>query len=692
MKLKHLLTIAALAAPFAVSAVPAYPGFITKTNPDGTTVEIRIHGDEFFSYVTNADNVLMEQNAEGYWMPVQKNGVNVIATEAVINEMVSSKGALKMRQKSEQQRMAALDSDGRSLYPTVGEDIHSLVILMEYADTKFAIPDAKQEFSDWLNKEGYSDYDAVGSVRDYYIATSHGQFKPIFDVQGIVTLPETSSYYVGANKKYQNFHEALEYAVNELDDEINFADYDYDGDGVIDTIYFIYAGYGQADTGDDSTIWPHQSSMTQYKITLDGKTFGPYATSNELSGLGYYKDELIMDGIGTFVHEYGHVLGLPDLYDPNYRETAITPNTWSTMDGGTYNLNKTCPPLFSGYEKWVCNWLEFETVTDNTHYDLLSSDQENRAIKIPVYRSDGSENKREFFVLESRSNADGWDKGFSDSGMLIWHIDYQATYWTQNSVNSTPAHPRVFLVTADGSGNPFLENYGQAKNAVWPGTKANNTFISPSSEITLDVYTARSENNYFITSIFYDEEARKSTFNYNMVTESPDVKTVLNTPNSLYNNRNRPVYSVRFSWEPVEGASGYQLTVWRIGSEGQQLFIGGCNELLVGNVTQFDVEDISSYLWTETMYAQVRVIKELPSTEVSNIVTFVPDELERVPMSSIENVMTKDVNIYGVKGQIIAPEDARVYNLGGVEVGKENLPAGIYIVRYENKAVKVVVK
>lgn len=691
MKLKHLLTIAALAAPFAASAVPAYPGFITKTNPDGTTVEIRIHGDEFFSYVTNADNVLMEQNAEGYWMPVQKNGVNVIATEAVINEMVSSKGALKMRQKSEQQRMAALDSDGRSLYPTIGEDIHSLVILMEYADTKFSIPDAKQEFSDWLNKEGYSNYDAVGSVRDYYVAASHGQFKPVFDVKGIVTLPETSSYYVGANKKYQNFHEALEYAVSELDDEINFADYDYDGDGVIDTIYFIYAGYGQADTGDDSTIWPHQSSMTQYKITLDGKSFGPYATSNELSGLGYYRDELIMDGIGTFVHEYGHVLGLPDLYDPNYRDSAIIPGKWSTMDSGSYNLNKTCPPLFSGYEKWVCNWLELEDVEEGKSYTLLTSDQENRALKIPVYRR-GNENKKEFFILESRSNSGGWDQGFADSGMLIWHIDYQSMYWAQNAVNSTPAHPRVFLVTADGSGNPFLSNYGMADKATWPGTYTQNTFISPETKITLDVYTSGGTNDSFITSIAYDNELRQSTFNYNVVKEAPDVTTLMKTPNSLYNERGREVNTVRFYWDAVEGASGYNLTVWRETEDGEILYVNGANELAVGNVTQYDITNISSFLWTEKMYASVRVVKELPSTAISNIVEFVPDELERVPMSSIENVVTKDVNIYSVKGQIIAPEDARVYNLGGVEVGKENLSAGIYIVRYENKAVKVVVK
>lgn len=689
LKLKHIFALVALVAPFAASAVPAYPGLITRTNPDGTKVEIRLHGDEFFSYATDADNVLMQQNADGYWMPVIKDGVKLVADETVISEMMNAGGAMKMRQKVDRQRMAALDSDGRSLYPTIAEDVHSLVILMEYSDTKFSIPNAKEEIYDWLNKEGYSNYKAVGSVRDYYVASSNGLFSPIFDVAGIVELPKKSNYY--ARNRFARFSEALEYAVEALDDEVDFSKYDYDDDGVIDTIYFIYAGYGQADTGDTTTVWPHQSTMAYHGITLDGKTFGPYATSNELSGYGYEAQEKYLDGIGAFTHEYGHVLGLPDLYDPQYGENAITPGIWSTMDAGTYNLESTCPPIFSAYEKWVCHWIELEDVVENTHYELLSMDQENKALRIPIYRN-GKEYNSEYFVLESRSNDGGWDRGFTDSGLLIWHIDYQKSNWTSNSVNSVPSHPRVYLVTADGSGNPFLAKYGSAKYAPWPGTYVNNTYITPLTEITLDTYASGTENNHYITSIAYDAEARKSTFNYNVVTESPDLITLMHTPNSLFNGRNRPVNSLRFAWDAVEGATNYQLTVWRENESGEKLYVGGCNEMFVGNVTQFDVENISSYMWTETMYAYVRVVKELPSYEISNIVTFVPDELERVPMSSIDDVAADAVGIYGLQGKIVAPEDARVYNLSGVETGKENLPAGIYIVRSGNNIVKVVVK
>ncbi len=672
MKLKHLFLAAVMMLPMAASAVPAYPGIITRTNPDGTTVELKVYGDEFFSYVTDTENVIMEQNAEGYWKPVMLDGVKMIANPDVIDAMMQGSGAQKMRQKVEMQRTAALDSDGQTTYPTIGDDIHSLVVLMEYSDTKFTIENPKEAFSNWLNQENYSEGDAVGSVRDYYIATSHGQFKPIFDVEGVVPLPETSSYYTAYNK-YGKFYKALEFAVAYLDPTVDFSKYDYDEDGVIDTIYFIYAGFGQADTLDETTIWPHQSTMKQYGITLDGKTFGPYATSNELTGLCYNKPEKKIDGIGTFVHEYGHVLGLPDLYDPNYRDNAITPGDWSTMCGGCYNENKTCPPLFSAYEKWLCKWLEPEYIVDNTEYELLSSDQENRAIKVPVYRRDGvSENKKEFFLLESRRRA-AWDIGMKDQGMLIWHIDFNNMYWTSNSVNSTPAHPRCYLVSADGSSNPFTSNFGEAKGATWPGSRANNTFITPETEVTLDLYTSGSVNDHYFTSIAFDAENGKSTFKYNVVTEAPDITTVMRTPNSLLNGRGREVNNIRLYWDEAEGASTYYLTVYREKEDGTKLYLAGCNELNVGNVTTYDIEDIAKYLWEEEFKAYVRVCKELPSSETSNIITFVPANLTRI--SSI--------------GDIVVDENAPVeyFNLQGVRVA--NPENGLYIRRQGNKVEKV---
>ena len=146
MKLKHLIVAVVMMLPFAASAVPAYPGIITRTNPDGTTVELRVCGDEYFSYVINTEDVLMQKNSKGFWTPIMQDGMELVATPEVINEMMLGTGAKKMRQNINIQRVATLDSDGRTTYPTIGDDIHSLVVLMEYSDTKFTVENPKEAF------------------------------------------------------------------------------------------------------------------------------------------------------------------------------------------------------------------------------------------------------------------------------------------------------------------------------------------------------------------------------------------------------------------------------------------------------------------------------------------------------------------------------------------------------------------
>ena len=205
----------------------------------------------------------MERNLNGQMVPMMRNGVELKATAESIELLRYEANLAPSRIASTQeapQRMPALTSDGRTTFPTKTTDVHSLVVLMEYADTKFTMADPKAAFTDWLNKEGYNEHNAVGSARDYYMAASNGQFAPTFDVVGVVELPQTSAYYVG-DGKYSTFGEALDYALEAVDDEVDFSKYDFDGDGTVDTVYFIYAGYGQADTGDETTVWPHQSVL-----------------------------------------------------------------------------------------------------------------------------------------------------------------------------------------------------------------------------------------------------------------------------------------------------------------------------------------------------------------------------------------------------------------------------------------------
>ena len=154
MKLKHLLSVAALALPATMMGAPAYPGVLTHTNPDGTTVEYRLNGDEFFSYITNAEGTtIMERNVKGQMVPMMRNGVELKATAESIELLRYEANLAPSRIAGAQeapQRMPALTKDGRTTFPTKTTEVHSLVILMEYADTKFTMEDPKAAFTDWL--------------------------------------------------------------------------------------------------------------------------------------------------------------------------------------------------------------------------------------------------------------------------------------------------------------------------------------------------------------------------------------------------------------------------------------------------------------------------------------------------------------------------------------------------------------
>lgn len=694
MKLKHFLPALALAIPATMMGAPAYPGVLTHTNPDGTTVEFRLNGDEFFSFMTDVNrNTILERNAEGKMVPMMRNGVQLSADASTI-EMLRYESQMQPSRiaaaKEAPQRMPALTPEGRTTYPTNTTDVHSLVILMEYADTKFTMEDPVAAFNDWLNKEGYSEHNAVGSARDYYVEASAGKFKPTFDVVGVVTLPETSAYYVG-DGKYSTFGKALSYALEAVDDQVNFADYDYDGDKIVDTVYFIYAGYGQADTGDTTTVWPHQSvlqGMIGKMKEMDGVNVNPYATSQELKGsTHYYQPDGELAGIGTFCHEFGHVLGLPDLYDPKYNSQCITPSEWSIMDQGSYSGDSNCPPLFSAYERWVCNWLEYDELSEANTYEIATIDQSNKAYRVNLERGT-TVLKNEYYVVEARRQL-GRDKYLPGEGILIWHINYNNQKWVYNEVNSDKNKPGVHILASDGSGNPFTKTYGKtSEDAAWPNSKTGLNYIYPEGDMSFKSYVASAKNNTYMTNIAYDAETGVGSFDYNMITSTPSDVTVLHDATLLRDEYDRKT-GFTLNWEPVEGATGYALTIWRENSSGTKYYINSCDELNIGNVTSYEVKGLSNAMLKATMFVYVRVIKDLPSTEVSNTITFVPNDL---PAASVEGIAMDEAPIFGIQGAVVAPEGAEIYSLSGARVANGDLQAGLYIVRYNGKSRKVIVK
>lgn len=719
MKARHLLPLAALALPLLVQAKPAWPGLHKTVNPDGTTVEFRLHGDEHFSYITDAEGMLMKRDVRGALVYDLVDGVRIKATSEVVANMYQA--TLDMQANAPQkapQRMAALDQDGRTTYPTIGSS-RSLVVLVEFSDVKFQ-PNSAQEINDMLNKEGFDKYGSHGSARDFYKENSGGKYTPVFDVSRVVTLPNTSRYYTYNPSgtypynqgKYDRWREAIKYALDALSDEIDFSDYDCDGDGIIDTVYFFYAGYGQADTGDTNCIWPHQANLSYYGWKYDGVTMGPYACSNELNGqMHYYNKDMYLDGPGTFVHEFGHVLGMPDLYSPLYNGNETTPGDWDVMDGGSYNDDGYCPPALSAYEKWMYKWLEYTPATDNTSYSLKTTEKGGEAIRVPVIRKSGTALDSEYFILESRQKTN-WDTFLPEEGMLIWHIQYDPAIWTQNRVNVTAGHPRVYILAADGSANPHNGGYGNPRRACWPGTGVNNTFITPETDITFQAYASNLKANpldVYITSIAYDAEQGISTFDYNVVREAPQLTCNMRPVTRTTNSSGGITAGFVLEWDPAELVSPaengmqradfdadkveYQVTVYRLNSSGSKVYEAGYNEKNVGSERMVQIKNLTSTKMGFEYHAYVRPVYGLPSATTSQEVVFTPKEVTD-PYVSVGTIGADAENapVYGVAGAVVAPQGAEIYNLSGVRVGAEGLAPGIYIVRVGSKVQKVTVR
>lgn len=347
---------------------------------------------------------------------------------------------------------------------TTGE-IRGLIILVQFSDVKFKSSDPQADFSRYMNEEGYHENGMHWSVRDYYVANSMGAFKPTFDVLAPVTLANTRAYYGTLQISYDgtNYYDYPDSAFIEAiklikqRGDVDFTLYDNDGDQKVDFVYMIYAGIGEADTGIEDAIWPQAAYVNP--IAVAGNCSGwsrncyyvsHYACSNEISGNAYAHDTStkILAGIGTFVHEYGHVLGLPDFYNTEDMNDQSTPFIWSLMDMGEYNsyaendlLAGTAPPRLTAFERYSLGWLTPRVLEKQNGEITLYGIDRNDAILIP------STNKNEYFFLDYRAKYDEIAP-LPNSGMLVWRVSYNASAWDNNKVNVKDAY-RMNLIRSD---------------------------------------------------------------------------------------------------------------------------------------------------------------------------------------------------------------------------------------------------
>ena len=424
----------------SVWAVPARRGGIVKTQPDGSQITVYQHGDEHFHWQTNE---------KGEWLKLDTDGFYRV-TEAMSAEQIEAKRAQSPRRAQ------------HAAYP-LNVAPRGLVILVNFADVAFETE--KAEMDSMLVGENYTrnysysykgktyNINSQGSARQYFQDASNGQYNPQFDVIGPVTISNNMSYY-GKNDSYGNdmypdkmVSEACKLADTEF--EVDFTQYDNDNDGYVDFVFVVYAGFGEADGGASTTIWPHSWNLlaagTQCKV--DGKTVDLYACGNELD---YYSKK--HTGIGTFCHEFSHVLGLPDLYVTN-NASHNTLNEWDIMDYGPYNNEGNTPPAYSAYERFFLGWLQPRLITEPENITLEEINSSNTALMITEGDSanliGNDPNPTTFYMLENRQQ-EGWDEHLPGHGLMLTKIQYNYNRWSQNTVNNSSSKMGVDLVEANG--------------------------------------------------------------------------------------------------------------------------------------------------------------------------------------------------------------------------------------------------
>ena len=555
-------------------AAPAYRKPFTVKQSDGTELTVVLAGDEALHYYATADGKPLVKEANGdYSYATFDNGVfvstkclahNGANRSAVERELLSSMDFTSMNveiAKASGARSlaykAAAQKAGSQIVPE--GDVNIAVLLVQFKDTKFTY--TKEDLNNILNTKDYV-YEnpianSIGSARDYFMAQSDGKFRPNFIVTDIVTLDNDMVYY-GGNDASDNDQRAT-YMVKEGIKKAAAAGFDFskcdnNGDGEVEFVYCIYAGYSESYGADENTVWPHQWQLSAEvgSVIVDGVKCDTYACSGELVYNESYEDRIgkTMAGIGLICHEFSHCLGLHDIYDTTYESGNWCMDYWDVMDQGNYAAEGYVPVGYSAYQRDFCGWRELVEINTKGAYSMLPLTQEGVGYKIV-----NDANKNEYYILENRKQ-EGWDKYLFGSGMLVIHVDYLKSAWDNNTINTTKKHPRYTLIPADNE----LAVYGEVTNAefvaslkgdVWPGT-SGNTELTNTSIPAAKVYTGGYMNKP-ITDIKYENDV--ISFNF-MRTASLDVPVVLPAIDVTNN-------SFVANWDAVEGATEYEVELYK---------------------------------------------------------------------------------------------------------------------------------
>lgn len=597
-------------------AIPARRDVVHRmVQPDGTVVELTRAGDEHAHYYQTLDKIPVIMDADGRYCyaTVNAKGTAVATDVLAVNperrtaEQIEFLSALDRdavvksfikRGNMRRERSKSNQSSGVGLYaqrfPHTGSP-RAIVILVEFTNSKFTVKNPREYYDNFLNGENYTDHNGTGSCREYFKSSSNGQFTPTFDVYGPVSLPNNVAYY-GGNDVWGNDRrpgEMVRDACQALDATVNFADYDTDNNGYVDNVYIIYAGKGENSYGDSNTIWPHSWTISDAlgsSLTYDGVKVEDYGCGNEW-------DDVLPTGIGTFCHEFGHVMGLPDLYNTGTSQDPdmLTPGKWSIMDYGSYNNDGRTPVSYSAFERNAMGWIDPIVLDGPSTITLENIHDTNTAAIILTQKAN------EFFLLENRQNT-GWDTYLPGHGMIVWHIDYNTSVWNSNSPNNDATHQRVDIEEA---GN-LRDNEDDDKMATYPfpGTRRVTSFTDDTTP------SMRTWSGQALGLPITDITEQNGKITFDVAGGFVELDAPVATASDPTGN------GFTLSWDAVDKAGSYLVNVYTKDESG--------NAVAASIYKDYEVEGTSLRIerlqpetrYTATVTAKLRGVTSAPSDEV----------------------------------------------------------------------------
>jgi len=327
----------------------------------------------------------------------------------------------------------------------------------------------------------------TGTMVEYYDKVSYGQLQLEGSAYGWNAVTNTQSYYAGNDNGLSGGGaKFVKDLATTMDAAVDFSQFDNDGpdgipnsgddDGYVDVVMTVHTG-GGAETGDADNIWSHRWSLQNAGI-------GTYTSNDSKHGGGYIKindyiiqPELYGNGdannpqikIGIFCHEFGHSLGLPDLYDTKSTATSEGVGNWCLMGSGSYggdNNHPEKPVHLSAWCKEKLGWVTPVMVTqDQMNKQIINVEQNKEIYKLWTNGVFGLQ----YFLVENRQKID-FDEYLPGGGLLIWHID------NSRNTNQDETNKLVDLEEADGVNDlDNMINRGDAGD-IYPGSSNKKIF------------------------------------------------------------------------------------------------------------------------------------------------------------------------------------------------------------------------